>query len=486
VKVTTEALERCELLVTIEVEPKKEQEMLKKAASRIGREVNIPGFRRGKAPFNVIVRRFGREAVQQEALEQSIDKLVRNALESEEIDPYAQIQLEDVAWEPLTIKIKVPTEPVVELSDYREIRMEPEAVEVTAEDVGESLKNLQEQTATWAPVDRPAQIGDLVSMAVVEKDGDELLAEHESVEHELDPPEEHEGHNHPDLTTPLLGLSAGDEKTFSLTYPEDYNDQRYAGKDITFEVEILGIKEKEVEPLDDDFAKSVSDFETLDELKADIEENIKGQRERQRDSDLGNKVLEKIIEETKIEWPAAFEEERVEDEIERYEPQMKNYGLTIDNYLQVQNKTKEEFTEEIRGEVVERLKRSLVLSKIAEREKLDVSDSEILSQAKLLADMSGRGDQLWRDILASNTQQSIIGNDLLVDKTVQWLAAIAKGEDPQVEEIEEETEATAAEDAETEASAVEVEESATTEVPDPDEDKPDEEPSEEPAPAKAQ
>ena len=431
-KVTTETLERCQVRVTVEVEPKKEQRMLQNAAKRIAREVKIPGFRPGKAPYNVVIRRFGLEAVQQEAFEHSADKMIQDALEEAEVLPYARIQLESIDWDPLTVQIKVPTQPQVELGDYRNIRLEPEPVEVTDKDLEQALSGLQEQTATWIPVDRAAKTGDLISIAVVEKDGDEVLAEHESVEHELSPPDEHEGHNHPDLTTPLLGLSAGDEKSFELSYPDEFSDARYAGKEITFEVEVLAVKEKEVDPLDDEFAKAVSDFDTLAELRTDVRSNLEQQRETQRDTELGNQVLDQIVEEADIVWPEAFEDESVEQEIERQERQMASYGLTKENFLQMQNKTDEEFVTETREQVVSRLKRSLILGKIAELEAVTVTESDILEQAKLIADLSGRGDQLWREILASDVQQNMIANDLLISKVIERLAAIAKGEDPPI------------------------------------------------------
>jgi len=489
VKVTTEELERCEVLMTVEVEPKQEQKMLQKAAKRIAREVRIPGFRPGKAPYNIVVRRFGLEAVQQEALEQSVDKMIQEALEDADVEPYAQIQLDSVDWDPLTVKVKIPTKPKVELGNYRDIRLDVEEIEVTEEDIEEALKNLQEQTATWVPVDRPAEIGDLISMAVVEKDGDTVLAEHESAEHELDPPEEHEGHNHPDLTTPLLGLSAGDEKTFTVTYPEEFGDDRYAGKDITFDVETLGVKEKEVDSLDDEFAKSVSDFDTLDELKADIETNIRQQRENQQNETLGNQVVDKIIEDAQIEWSQAFEDEVVEQEVNRVERQMQSYGLTIDNFLQVQGKTRDEFSEDTRQDVIDQLRRNLVISEVAKLENLDVSQSEILEQAKRIADYSGQGDQVWRNILASQSQQNRIANDLLIEKTMNWLAAIAKGEEPKVE-TEPEADETAAEDEEatdepdTDAVEEEVPAEAQADEPDTDESE-DESAQEEPAATKA-
>jgi trigger factor len=432
--------------MTVEVEPKREEDLLKKAATRIARQVRIPGFRPGKAPYNVIVRRFGLEAIQQEALEQSLDKLVQDALEEAEVRPVAQIQLDSINWDPLTVKIKIPTRPKVELSDYADIRLESEAVEVGDEDVEEALQELQEQNAIWAPVERPAKIGDLITMAVVEKDGDEILAEQESAEYELvDPAEEQEAEAqeeeqvHPaiDLTTPLLGLSAGDEKTFTITYPEDFDDARYAGKDITFEVKLSSVKEKELDPLDDEFAKSVSDFETLEALKADIRENIRQQRDRQQKVELGNQVLEKIIAASTIEWPLAFEEELIEQEIESFESRAKGYGLTLDRYLQMENKTKEAFQEDIRARLINNLKRTLALGKIAERENIKVSESEILKRAKLISDVSGYGDQIWRNILGSPAQQSLIANDLMGEKVIQWLGAKARGENPSLAEEDE-------------------------------------------------
>jgi trigger factor len=464
VKVTTEELERCEVLMTVEVEPNQEQDLLKKAAQRIARQIRIPGFRPGKAPYNVVVRRFGLEAIQQEALEHSADKVIQEALEEAKVQPFAQIQLDSINWDPLTIKIKVPTQPKVELNQYRDIRLDSEAIEVTEEDINQSLERLREQSATWAPVDRPAQLGDLVTMAVIEKAGDEILAEQESVEYELtaaeeeqeeeEQPEQEEGEDQPedqeqeeapqpfqpDLTTPLLGLSAGEEKNFTITYPEDFNEERYAGKEITFEVKVSSVKAKELDPLDDEFAKSVSDFDTLDELKEDIENNIREQRQRQQDLELGNKALEQIVQEATIVWPLAFEEESVEQEMSNFERRVTAYGLTLDRYLQMENKTQEEFQAETRERVVNNLERTLTLGKIAELENLQVSESEILQRAKLISDYSGYGEQLWRSILGSPAQQNAIAADLLIEKVTQWLGMIARGEEPKVDSATDESE----------------------------------------------
>lgn len=488
-KVTTEELERCETLLTVEVEPEQQEKMLKKAAQRIAREVKIPGFRPGKAPYNVIVRRFGLEAIQSEALEQSVEDLVKEAMADVKLTPFAQIKLDSVEWTPaLTIKIKVPTKPIVELGNYRDTRLEAKPVEVTEQDVEEALQRLQEQQATWVPVERPAEMGDLISMTVTEKEGDTVLSDHQAVEYELKPvdddddeeddddddefeededldddeedddddddeeeddeeddDDDDEGDDddddddnqrnwRPDLTTPLLGLSAGQSKIFSITYPEDYQNEQYAGKEITFEVEVSGVKAKELDPLDDEFAKQVGDYETLDALKDKIREDIRQSRERMNNFELGSQALDQIIENAeKIEWPAALEEEQIDHEIEHYEHHLKQANLTLDAALRVQKKTKEELREELRENVVKQLKRGLVMSKVAELEKLEVSQMEVLEQAKLMADMYGGGDRMWQSLLAAEARQGSIANDLLSSKVMQRLGVIAKGEAPDLD-----------------------------------------------------
>lgn len=432
-KVTTEALERCETLLTLELEPKKEQAMLQKAAKRIAREVKIPGFRPGKAPYNVVVRRFGLETVQQEAIEKSVDNLIRDALTEADIVPFARVSLENIDWSPLTVKVKIPTEPKIEIGDYRAIRLDFEPIEVTDDDVLAVLKRVQEQNGTWTPVERPAQIGDMLTMNMVEKDGEEILRQEDSAEQVLENPVEHEGHDHPDMSTPLVGLSAGEEKTFTVTYSEDYHDEKYAGKEITVEVSVGSVKEKEVDPLDDDFAESFSEFATLDEFKADIRLGLQEQREREQNQKLSGEVIDKILEDATVEWPAAFEEERLDQEVESYARRISSYGLSMENYYQIQNKTEDEFKEELRDQVVNQLKRSLVLGKVAELEALKVAESEILGHAKMIADYSGGGDKIWRDIVTSPVQREMVTNDLLTDKTIKLLAAIARGEDPTAE-----------------------------------------------------
>jgi trigger factor len=433
--VTTEALENCEVLMTVEVDEKRTDRLLQSAARRISRQVRIPGFRPGKAPYNVIVRRMGEEVVRNEALEDLGQSVFKEALEQAELEPYAQASLEDVTWDPLVMKARVPTAPVVELGDYRAMRLEVEPVEVSEEEVNETLEDLRREQAVWNPVERPAQLGDQVTMSVKEQAEDQVLAEQENVEYELT--EVDEGSPGADLTTPLVGLSAGEEKEFSVSYPEDA-DPRYAGKEVTVSVEMHSVKEIELYPLDDDFAQSVGDFDTLEQLKENLREDIHQRKQRDADNELGQQALEQLIEDAdRVDWPLVLEDEEIDQALDEQDRRLQQSGLNLENYLTIQKKTRDELREEFRPSVQERLRRSLVLGKFVELEGLSVEGHEITNQIDRMSLMAGEQGTEMRDALATPDGVRYVANDLITSKATERLVQIVKGE----AEAEEETEA---------------------------------------------
>lgn len=436
--VTTEPQENCEVLMTVEVDQKQTDKLLKAAAQRVSKQVKIPGFRPGKAPYNVIVRRFGEKVVREEALEDLSKSVFEEALKQSKLEPYAPASLEDVTWEPLLMKVRVPVAPVVELGDYRAMRMEVEPVEVTEAEIEKALEGLQDEYATWNPVERPAQPGDLITMAVREQVGDEILAENENAEYVLNQPDEDEPG--PDLVTPLIGLSAGDEKEFSVTYPETARDARYAGKEVTISVQVHGVKEKQVYPLDDDFAQTVGDFDTLQQLKESLAEDIRRRKEREADRELGEEAFQKLIQSAeRIEWPKVLEEEEIDQALEEQDRRLQKNGLSLDNYLTMQKKTREELREEFRPAVQERLQRSLALSKLVELEDLSVAGHELTDHIDRMSILAGeRGAQLRKALTSPNSLRHI-ASDLLAAKAMERLALISKGEAEAIE-VEEATE----------------------------------------------
>jgi trigger factor len=439
--VTTEPLENCEVLMTVEVDEKQTDKLLKAAAGRISRQVRIPGFRPGKAPYRVIIQRFGEEVVRDEAMEDLSEAVFKQALEQTELEPYAPASLEDVSWDPLVMKVRVPVPPVVELGDYRAMRIDAEPVEVGETEVDEALQELQDEYATWNPVERPAQLGDLVTMAVTEQSGAEILAQNESVEYELTQPDEDD--TGPDLTTPLIGLAAGEEKEFNATYPEAFSDPRYAGQEVTVSVKVHGVKEKELYPLDDDFAQTVGDFDTLEQLTEKLTEDIRRRKEREADNELGEQALVQLIESAeRIEWPKALEEEEIDQALEEQDRRLQENGLSLDTYLSMQKKTREELREEYRPAVQERLRRSLVLSKLVELENLRVAGHEVTDRIDRMSMLAGERGAELREALTTPDSLRYIANDLLTSKARERLVQIVRGEveEETGEEDEEETE----------------------------------------------
>ena len=439
-EVTTDPLEDCEVLMTVEVDEQQTDKLLKAAARRIARQVRIPGFRPGKAPYRVIVQRFGEDVVREEALEDLSKSVFEQALEQADVEPYAPAQLEDVSWDPLMMKVRVPVAPVVELGDYRAMRMEVEPVEVSDAELNEALEGLQDEYATWNPVERPAQLGDLMTMAVKEQVGDETLAENENVEFELT--EVDEDSERPDLTTPLIGLSAGEAKEFTVTYPESVQDPRYAGKEVTVSVDVHSVKEKEVYPLDDDFAQTVGDFDTLEELAKKLTEDIRRRKQREADRELGEEALQQLIENAeRIEWPKALEEDEIDQALEEQDRRLQGSGLSLDTYLSMQKQTREEFREDLREAIEERLQRSLVIGKLVELEDLSVEGHELTDQIDRMSMLAGERGAELREALTTPDGMRHVASDLLASKVMERLVQIVKGEAEDEGELEEEAEA---------------------------------------------
>jgi trigger factor len=436
-KVTTEELERCEVLMTIELDPAQEQEMLQKAAKRIAKEVKIPGFRPGKAPFHVVTQRVGLEAVQAEAWETEGERIITKALQEATLDPFAPLELSALAWNPARLTLKVPLRPKVELGNYRDTRLKVPEIIVTDKDVETVLQDTREQKRILTPVERPAQMGDVLLISLVEE-FQGTVYNREEIQYELLPPKEEAKEQLPDLTPHLLGLSAGDHKSFLVTYPSG-SESPYAGEEVTITVDIKEVASKELPALTDEFAQSLGEFETVDALREQVRTNLQSRREQIRDVTLGREMLSTILEKAeKVEWSPIVEEAEIEQELRNYERQVTQSGLTLESYLKMQSKTEASLREEIREHVVEYLKLLFVLSKIAELEQIGITKEEALYQVNTvmtLAEKDGKVD--WSKIDPEGFMRGII-SELMSFKVIARLAAIAKGEAPELSAVPEE------------------------------------------------
>ncbi|RME41266.1 MAG: trigger factor, partial [Caldilineae bacterium] len=414
--------------MTVEIDEQQKEKLYKKAARRIAREIRIPGFRPGKAPYNIILNRFGIEVIQEEALEDLTTDIFHSALEEADLEPYRQASLDSIEWEPLVMKVKVPTEPVVELGDYRSLRLDVPEIEVTDEEINQQLDHLLEHYTTYNPVERPAQSGDFVSIVVTEKDaetGEVLLADHQATLL-LAPPQEGE----PDFEAHLGGFSAGEETVFTHTFPDDFSMEHYAGMTIEYTIRVEAVKEKEEIELDDEFAALVGDYDSLDDLKAKIRQNLIEQKNAEVDSQLASQAVEALLEQTEnIHWPAVLEEEVINSMLDEERRNLERGGMDFETYLKTRQMTEEAFREELRPKAQEHLRRTLLLGEIARREEIDVHPQEVMDYLQHLISPTVNLD--LEELLKGEEGDRLVMqvfDHLLQQKTLQRLARIVRGE----------------------------------------------------------
>jgi len=429
-KITTEPLENRQLRLSIELDEEQTQQAMRRAARQIARQVNIPGFRKGKAPYNLIVQRYGEDTVRQEAAEMLAEEVYRQALEQQEIIPYDAGVLQDVSLNPIAFEFAVPLQPTVDLGDYRSYRLKPRKVRVYKKEVQEALEEIREQNALLELVDRPAAMDDGVAMNLAARsaEGEEFLQAddaHMLLEAESTDPA-------PGFSEAVVGMEAGEERTFTLTLPDDFPREELRGEEAEFTVEMVEVYKSTLPELDDDLARTVGNFETLKELEDQIKAQLRQKAQSEADSEYTNQVMEAILEQAQVEYPPVMLEEELDELVEDVEQVVQRKArLSLEDYLRIQNQSLEDLREELEPQAAARLKRALILGEIVRQEELDVDQEEVGAQIEGISASWGiRADDV-RSSLSSDAGRKAVGNRLLAAKAVRRLVAIAKGEAPE-------------------------------------------------------
>jgi trigger factor len=464
-----EHLENHTARLTVEVTPERVDKHMRDAARRISREVNIPGFRKGKAPYNVILQRVGAQNLLSEALDTLGNEVFREALDEAKIEPYAPGSLENVETEPsMKLTFVVPKQPEVDLAAYRDIRLPFEAPEVEDSAVTDAMKALQEQRALVETVQRPAQMGDQVKLHIkgerihpadeTPHDAAESSAgeEHAEHDHEHDH-EEHEEHGHtdefiddeltivltedkdeeeivPGFSAEIVGLNAEGKKSFSISFPDDYEDKRLARHSFNFEVEAKEVQSRTLPALNDDFAKQATNDEVdnLLDLRIRMRKNLQDMATREAESKYIDQVLDKVVEQATVKFPDEMADEYVDDIIQNLDRSLRERGLSLDDYKRIENKTDEALRADYRDTAIKRLKNTLVLGKVVEQERLSVSDADVEEQIDKMSQQFGEQAQVFRKMLARAENRRSIAVDLITSKALRRLLEIGKGENPEI------------------------------------------------------
>lgn len=423
--VTTEPLENREVRLTVEVPESIAAPVLRKAARRIASEVRVPGFRPGKAPYEVIVRRFGRDALVQEALEDLVEKVYEDALTESQIQPGGTPALDKYEAEPLSLTFRVPLRPVVELGDYQELRVPYDEAQVNPDEVDKLIDDLRKEHTTWVPVERPAAFGDLVTVDLVgEVDGEQTIKQ-ESWDLELSETGEA---LIPGLDAAFVGMAAGENKTFDLTYPEDSTSQ-WAGKTATFNATLHTVK-AELVPSDEALAAEAGEFDDMESMRSHLAENLLQEKQDEIDRTYRNAVVDALVAAApKIEYPGTL----LEDELDRVESEQESYyrdmGIDMASFLRYTNQTREGMRAQLRPMAERRLKQRLVIAELARAEGVHLHtedlEAEIDRQAENVA--PDEADE-YRQLLHTPGGQLYLIETLSNRLTIDRLVALSKGQ----------------------------------------------------------
>ena len=424
-KVTNEKTENRQAFLTVEMEPAEVEKSLEEAYRRLVRKANIPGFRKGKAPREVIERYLGRESLLEDALNKLVPEACEQAIKEQEIEAIAHPQIEVTQTEPLIFKAMVPLVPQIELGDYHQVRLEPEPVSVDEEKVDQVLEQLQHQQAIWEPVERPLDFSDLVILDVESHIEDKPFINQKGSQYQV---RRDSSAPAPGFAEQLLGMKRGEAKEFNLEYPSDYPRAELAGKEARFKVKIGEIKQEKLPELNDKLAREADPkFKTLASLRKQVSADLQRNAERKARLDFEDRVIETVTDTARVEFPPILVELEIDQLIAQ---RLRSWQMDWDalgEYLNRINKTEEELREELRPLATKRVSRSLALGKIAAAEKIRVTDAEIDTEIKnmLKGNVKDR-DKLEKQLNIPQSRESI-GQILFTRKTIRRLVAIAEG-----------------------------------------------------------
>lgn len=454
-KIETLKQDNCMLEMTVEVEEERVQPALRAAARQLAKRYPLPGFRPGKAPYDVVLRQFGEGALYEAALDDLGQKVYAEAIDQEKVDAYGPGALEDVKLKPMVLKFVVPLRPEVDLGDYRAVRIDYTAPEVKDEQVAEALEHLREQQSEMTPVERPAEMSDV---AVLDVKGhlneglnpSDFLLGDENVSLLLD---EKTDWPAPGFAPFILDLKAGDEKKFDLAFPDDYANESLRGQTAHYVVTVKEIKKRTLPEWNDELAKSIGDYQTVDELRAKVHEDLVNQAERSVEETYNQQVISKLLEQASIKFPPVLLDEEVDDLLKDLDRRLHEQKLTLDDYLKIEGKTKEALREEFKPRAEERMKRALILGKVIELEKLEISNTAVENQIEKLSSPFGESASQIRQLFSTAEARRSLSIELLTTQALKRLAAIARGEDIPAPVIDGQAIETASESAPAEESA---------------------------------
>lgn len=422
-KVTVENGENQQVTLTIEVEAAEVNKAVEQACKRLANRVSIPGFRKGKAPRMIVERHVGKDAVLQEAFDIVAPKALSKAFDEQKIDPVTRPSVDIETLEEgkdLVFKATVTPRPEVKLGDYKGLNVPKNEVNITDEDVEKQLKTFQDRQGKLVDAPEGAEVkdGDFTTLDFKGFVDGEAFDGGEGKDYPLQI-----GSNSfiPGFEDQLVGAKIGEERDVNVKFPEEYHAKELAGKDATFKCTIRSIKMKELPAIDDELAKKVSKFETLDELKADIRKNLEENAERTAENDQKSAAIEMATNNITVDIPAVMIDNRVTAMIQEMAMRLEQQGMKLEQYLQYAGTDIAKLREQYRETAEKNVKTDLMLEEVAKAEDIKVEAKDLDEEVAAMAAAYGATPQQVQKIIKEQGRIGDLAASVLRKKTAQFI-----------------------------------------------------------------
>ena len=408
-----------ELKLTFTVEAEKFDEGMKKVYAKTAKYFNVPGFRKGKAPMSLIEKTYGSSIFYEDTFNEIVPDIYEKELKENNIDAVSRPEIEITQMEKgkdLIFTAIVQTKPEVKLGKYKGIELEKADTSVMAADVKAELERMAEKNARLVSVENRAVKNKDITVIDFEGfvDG-EAFEGGKAEKHEL---EIGSKTFIPGFEDQIIGMKIGEEKDINVKFPEEYFSKELAGKDATFKVKLHEIKVKELPAIDDEFAKDVSEFETLKDLKASIKEKLVEEKKKQAKYQTEDAAIKAVCEDTKIDIPSGMIETEIDNILRDIDGRLAYQGLNLAQYLKMMNKSEDEMRKEYEAQAAESVKTRLVLEAIVKEEKIEATDLEIEEKIKEMAKNYGKEEN---ELLNNENLKEYLKNNITTEKAIQFI-----------------------------------------------------------------
>ncbi|MDF9408282.1 trigger factor [Pelotomaculum isophthalicicum JI] len=437
-KANAERIEKNTVLLEVEVDAELFSQAVNKAYRNIVKKVNIPGFRKGKTPRHILERYIGKEALYEEAMEALVPEAYFDAVKDTGIEPVDKPQVEIVQAEegkPVVFKATVIVKPEVELGQYKELEVVKQSYKIEDEDIQKELDRLQNSHAKLLTMEEgTVEKDDIAVIDFLGKTNGEPFKGGEGKDYSL---EIGSGSFIEGFEDQIIGMTINETRDIQVTFPNSYQSEELAGKEATFTVTVKEIKRKELAPLDDEFAKDVSEFDTLQELKDDIKNKLIQAAESRAKFMLRRELLDKAVDNAVAEIPDSMIEQQTREMFKNIGDNFARQGLSVEDYLNYNKSSIEKMKEDMRPEAERNVKTSLVMESIGKAEGITATEEEIQAEIEKIASAYRQDPEEFRKTIESEGSLDFIKDNIVKEKTFQFLVDNAKIiEDTNVETAE--------------------------------------------------